>query len=96
MQFFLAYYDQSLLYDNKKLIEIVSLEYLVDSRNVRALLDNTLYSMYKKTSSKEILSDLFPNNYDGTKMTVKFFISICVNYLNEATGLTPVNMYNFI
>lgn len=93
---FLAYYDQSLLYDHKKLLQIVSLEYLSTTKNVRSLLDNSIYNMLKKSSSKEILLNLFPNDYDGENLTVKNFILICVNYLNEVTGKQPVNMYQFI
>lgn len=93
---FLAYYDQSLLYDHKTLLQIVSLEYLSTTKNVRSLLDNSIYNMLKKSSSKEILLNLFPNDYDGENLTVKNFILICVNYLNEVTGKQPVNMYQFI
>lgn len=92
----LAYYDQTLLYDHKKLLEIVSLEYLSTSKNVRSLLDNSIYKMHKKSSSKKILLDLFPNDYDADNLTVKNFILICVNYLNEETGKQPINMYQFI
>ena len=93
---FLAYYDQTLLYDHKKLLEIVSISYLSTSKNVRSLLDNSIYKMQKKSSSKDILLDLFPDNYDGENLTVKNFILICVNYLNEETGRQTINMYQFI
>lgn len=93
---FLAYYDQSLLYDHKKLLQIVSLEYLSTTKNVRSLFDNSIYNMLKKSSSKEILLNLFPNDYDGENLTVKNFILICVNYLNEITKNPHINMYDFI
>lgn len=93
---FLAYHDQTLLYDHKRLLEIVSLEYLSTSKNIRSLLDNSIYKMHKKSSSREILLDLFPEDYDGGNLTVKNFILICVNYLNEETGKKPINMYQFI
>ena len=93
---FLVYYDQTLLYDHKRLLEIVSLEYLSTTKNVRSLLDNSIYNMLKKSSSRDVLFNLFPNDYDGENITVKNFILICVNHLNDVTGKQPINMYQFI
>ena len=93
---FLAYYDQTLLYDHKRLLEIVSLEYLSTTKNVRSLLDNSIYNILKKSSSRDVLFNLFPNDYDGENITVKNFILICVNHLNDVTGKQPINMYQFI
>lgn len=93
---FLAYFDQTLLYDHKKLLEIVSLKYFSTTKNVRSLLDNSIYKMHKKSSSKDILFDLFQEDYDSENLTVKNFILICVNYLNQVTGKQTINMYQFI
>lgn len=93
---YLAYINPSLLYNNKKLIEIISNDTKIDSKNIRALIDNTIYSMYKNRSSKDFLSILFPENYDNQKITVKYFILVFVNYLNEITENPHINMYDFI
>lgn len=90
----LAYTDQNLLYDNKALIEIISKEKRLKAKSIRSAMENSINTMYRFTSVAT-LKEVFGENYDGKKSSLKDFIGLCVNYLCIATGKHPVNMYNF-
>ncbi len=91
----LAYTDQKLIYTNKKLIEIISKELNIKKETIRAEIDYSLHSMYRFSSS-EILNEYFHENYDGRNPSTKYFIALCVNYINNVIGNKVINMYNFI
>lgn len=91
----IAFYDQSLLYNNKKLIELLSKEQNISSKEIRATIDNSLNSMYS-SSQIEVLYNVFKNDYDFRKPSTKYFIAICVNYLNKIYQNKSINLYRFI
>lgn len=91
----IAFYDQSLLYDNKKLIEILSKEQNISSKEIRATIDNSLNSMYSP-SQIDKLFNVFKNDYDFRKPSTKYFIAICVNQLNKKYHKESINLFRFI
>lgn len=90
----LAYTNQDLLYNNKKLIELISTETNVKPKTIRSAIERSINNMYKFTPIAT-LKEVFCENYEGEKLSVKDFIALCVNHLYIATGKNPVNMYNF-
>lgn len=90
-----AYTDQNLLYDNKKLIELVSKELQVKQKTIRSSIENLIASV-NNIHSVESLKEIFGDDYEGEKLSVKVFIALCVNYLNVSTGKNQINMYHFI
>lgn len=90
----LAYTDYDLLFDNKKLIEIISQENKLKPKSIRSAIEYSIDSMYNFTSTN-ILKEVFGEDYNGDKLSLKDFIGLCVNYLNIATGKSPINMYRF-
>lgn len=91
----IAYLDQNLLYKNKELIELTSKELNIEAKAVRSAIDNSLHTMYRFTTV-ECLTGFFHDNYDGRKPSAKYFIALCVNYLNSITGKEAINMFHFI
>lgn len=86
--------DSSLLYDNKKLLSLVSKEYSEELKAVRSAIDNSINSMYRYTSEDKI-KVVFKDNYDGRKPSTKYFIALCVNYSNEKNNKETNNMIYF-
>ena len=90
----LAYTDYNLLFDNKKLIEIISQENSLKPKSIRSAIEYSIDTMYNFTSTS-ILKEIFGDDYNGDKLSLKVFIGCCVNYLNVATGKNPINMFHF-
>lgn len=90
----IAYLDQDLLYKNKELIELTATELNIEAKAVRSAIDNSINTMFRFTT-KECLTNFFDDKYDGRKPSVKYFIALCVNYLNVLTGKDALNMFHF-
>lgn len=90
----LAYTDQDLLYKNKKLIELISIEKKIKPKTIRNAIERSINDMYKFTPIAAF-KEVFGESYEGEELSVKNFIALCVNQLNIATGQVPINMYNF-
>jgi len=86
--------DLSLLYDNKKLLSLVSNEFNGEFKAVRSAIDNSINSMYRYSSDDKI-KIVFKDNYDGRKPSTKYFIALCVNYSNEKNNKETANMIYF-
>ena len=91
----IALYDQSLIYDNKKLNELLSKEQNSSPKEIRGTIDNALNSMYSP-SQKESLYKVFKDDYDARKPSTKYFIAICVNYLNKIYHKDSINLFRII
>lgn len=91
----IAFYDQSLIYDNKKLNELLSKEQNLSPKEIRGTIDNALNSMYSP-SKKETLYKVFQSDYDNRKPSTKYFIAICVNYLNKIYHKDLINLFKII
>lgn len=90
-----AYQKQELAFNNKQLIELVSQNLNIPTHTIRVAMDNSIKSMYRY-STTEKLNKFFLNSYDGRNLTTKYFILLCINYLNNLTGKKNINMYYFI
>lgn len=86
--------DSSLLYDNKKLLSIVSKEVHGELKSVRSAIDNSINSMYR-FNSEERIKIVFKDSYDGRKPSTKYFIALCVNYSNELNNKGTTNLFYF-
>lgn len=91
----IAFYDQSLIYDNKRLNELLSKEQNISSKEIRGTIDNALNSMYSP-SQRETLYKVFQSDYDARKPSTKYFIAICVNYLNKIYKKESINLFQII
>lgn len=91
----IAFYDQSLIYDNKMLNELLSKEQNLTPKEIRGTIDNSLNSMYSP-SQKESLYKVFKSDYDARKPSTKYFIAICVNYLNKIYHKDSINLFRII
>lgn len=92
---YIAYFNQELLFDNKKLVKLISEKINIESKVVRSFMDKSINSMFRYVDERT-LDNLFYNIYDGRKPSTKYFIVLCVNLLNKNTGLKEINMYQFI
>lgn len=79
----LAYNDNDLLKDSSLLIKKVSEKNnILNDSAVRSDMDKSLNHMLNYTDHK-IIYDIFQNDYDGRKISLKYFIDLCVHYLEK-------------
>lgn len=80
-----AYYDKMLLYDTNKLMQEVANLHNLDEKNIRNNIDNSLNLAFKKDNLQYDI-DFFNGYYDGRKISLKYFISLSVYYLEKNYG----------
>ena len=79
----LAYNEQGLLFDTKTLVKKVAKKYKIkNDRIVRSDMDRALNSMLNYIT-KDKIYDIFKENYDGRIISLKYFIDLCIRYLDE-------------
>jgi hypothetical protein len=49
---------------------------------VRSLMDKTLNNIFDSID-KNVIYDIFKDNYDGRKISLKYFVDLCIRYLDE-------------
>lgn len=78
---YLAYNDKKLLLDTNILVKKVSEKNKIKNEKiVRSAMDKSLNSMLNYIDEK-IIYDIFGTNYDGRKISLKYFIDLCIRYL---------------
>ena len=76
----IAYYNNILLYDTNKLIKQVAQKYNLDEKNIRNNIDNSLNRAFTYENLKYDI-EFFKGYYDGRKISLKYFISLAVHYI---------------
>lgn len=83
----LAYNDKTLLQDMNILVKRVSEKNgIKNEKVVRSAMDKSLNSMLNYTDIN-IIYNVFEDIYDGRKISVKYFIDLCIRYL-QTTVIT--------
>lgn len=79
----LAYNDKNLLLDTKSLVKKVAEKNNVEKSNVvRSDMDRALNSMLNYID-KTTIYDVFGKDYDGRTISLKYFIDLCIRYLEK-------------
>lgn len=78
----LAYKDNSLLYDTNELMSKTAKLHDLDEKNIRNNIDNALNLAFKFDNVNFDI-DFFDGYYDGRKISLKYFISLSVHYLEQ-------------
>lgn len=79
----LAYNDHNLLKDSNLLIrKVAEKNNILNDKVVRSNIDRALNHMLDYTD-KEIIYNVFQNDYDGRKISLKYFVDLCVHYLEK-------------
>lgn len=79
----LAYNGFKLQQDMNKLVKkIAEKNRISNEKVVRSAMDKSLNSMLDYTNTDTIY-DIFGDDYDGRKISVKYFIDLCIRYLEE-------------
>ena len=75
--------SQILLYDTKALVKKVAKKYKIkNDRIVRSDMDRALNSMLTYIN-KDKIYNIFGKHYDGRIISLKYFIDLCIRYLEE-------------
>lgn len=79
----LAYNDRKLLLDTKSLVRKVAEKNNIKNSNVvRSNMDRALNSMLNYID-KTTIYDVFGKDYDGRTISLKYFIDLCIRYLEK-------------
>ncbi len=79
----LAYNDNNLIQDMNLLVEKVSeRNNVTNTKVVRSAMDKSLNTALNYIDNN-ILYDFFNDYYDGRKISLKYFIDLCIHYLNK-------------
>ena len=87
----IAYYNRQLLLDTKKLINEVAQKHNSNSKNIRNNIDNALNLAFKYENLQYDI-DFFNGYYDGRKISLKYFISLAVHYLESTLAKKSSNI----
>ena len=80
---FLAYTDRSLLLDTNKLIKkVAEKNTVINYKIVRSAMDKSLNNMLDNTDN-QIIYEIFEDDYDGRKISLKYFIDLCIRFLEK-------------
>ena len=75
--------EQKLLFDTKALVKKVAKKHKIkNDRIVRSDMDRALNSMLNYIT-KDGIYDILKENYDGRIISLKYFIDLCIRYLDE-------------
>ncbi len=78
-----AYEDNTLLQDTNSLVLKVSQKYnITNEKVVRSAMDKALNNMLNSTNDSTIYKT-FGNDYDGRKISLKYFIDLSIRYLEK-------------
>ena len=78
-----AYTDKNLLLDTKTLVKkVADKNNILNDKVVRSDMDKALNSVLDLLDTN-ILYDIFENDYDGRKISLKYFIGLCIRYLEK-------------
>lgn len=78
----IASYNHSLLFDTNKLIKQVAQKHNTFPKNIRNNIDNSLNLAFKYENLQYDI-DFFKGYYDGRKISLKYFISLSVHYIES-------------
>lgn len=79
----LAYYDRSLLLDtNELIIKVAEKNKIENYKVVRSAMDKSLNAMLDNTDIK-VIYEIFEKDYDGRKISLKYFIDLCIRFLEK-------------
>lgn len=79
----LAYSDRNLLLDINKLIKkVAEKNEVVNYKVVRSAMDKSLNNMLDNTD-KNVIYKIFEDDYDGRKISLKYFIDLCIRFLEK-------------
>ena len=79
----LAYSDKTLLLDMNELVIKVSEKNEVENyKVVRSAMDKSLNTMLDNTDIK-VIYEIFEEDYDGRKISLKYFIDLCIRLLEK-------------
>lgn len=78
-----AYNDKNLLQDMDILVKKISEKNnFVNEKTVRSLMDKSLNNMLNYTDIS-VIYNVFKDDYDGRKISLKYFIDLCIRYLEK-------------
>jgi len=77
----LAFQDNELLLDTNELIHRLSILHNMDERSMRNDIDNAIKSAFRN-ENLEYYKEFFDGIYDGRTVSIKYFISLSVYYLD--------------
>ena len=86
-----AYYNRQLLLDTKKLINEIAQKHNSNSKNIRNNIDNALNLAFKYENLQYDI-DFFNGYYDGRKISLKYFISLAVHYIESTISKKNSNI----
>ena len=79
----LAYSDKNLLLDmNDLMIKVAEQNEVMNYKVVRSAMDKSLNTMLDNTDIK-IIYEIFGEDYDGRKISLKYFIDLCIRFLEK-------------
>lgn len=79
----LSFSDKSLLYDiNELMLKIAEIHEVENHKIVRSAIDKSLNTMLDNTNIN-IIYEIFGENYDGRKISLKYFIDLCIRFLEK-------------
>lgn len=79
----LAYSDRNLLLDINKLIKkVAEKNEVINYKIVRSAMDKSLNNMLDNTD-KNVIYKIFEDDYDGRKISLKYFIDLCIRFLEK-------------
>lgn len=79
----LAYSNKCLLLDtNELIIKVAEKNKIENYKVVRSAMDKSLNTMLDNTDTK-VLYEIFEEDYDGRKISLKYFIDLCIRFLEK-------------
>lgn len=79
----LAHSDKNLLLDmNNLMIKVAEQNEIMNYKVVRSAMDKSLNTMLDNTDIKTIY-EIFGEDYDGRKISLKYFIDLCIRFLEK-------------
>ena len=79
----LAYSDRKLLLDTQALVKkVAEKNNILNDKLVRSDIDKVLNNI-SDLNNIEVIYDVFGNKYDGRKISLRYFIDLCIRYLEE-------------
>lgn len=79
----LAYSDKCLLLDmNELMIKVAEKNEVMNYKVVRSAMDKSLNTMLDNTDIK-VIYEIFEEDYDGRKISLKYFIDLCIRFLEK-------------
>ena len=80
---FFAYIDKKILYDTRTLVKkVAEKNNISNDALVRSDMDKALNNVLDLVD-QQIIYDIFGSDYDGRKISLRYFIDLCIRYLNN-------------